>query len=98
MMHALSFAEQIVAGLDLAEAPDRGPVVAADAVVDIRQRAALPAAAADRLLLLQRAMPVLHAPAQRRQRTAFEREAVVVLLGGAQKVDEVVDLSDRGRM
>src|SRR5262249_34267668 len=53
--HALAFLEQVVAGLDLAEAPDRQLVVAAGAILDVRQRAARPAAAADRLLLLQRA-------------------------------------------
>src|SRR5262245_52910738 len=69
--HALALAIKLVAGLDLAEAPDCGVVVAAGAVVDVRQRAAAPAAAADRLLLLQRAMPLVHAPAQRRQRAAL---------------------------
>src|SRR5258706_7662045 len=88
MVLALSFGEEIVAGLDLAKAPDRRLVLAAGAVFDIRQGAARPAAAADRLLLLQGAMPVLHAPPQRRQRTALEREAVVLLLGGAEEVDE----------
>jgi len=59
---------------------------------------ARPAAAADRLLLLQGAMPILHAPPQRRQRPALEREAIVFLLGGADEVDQVVHLRERGRI
>ena len=67
VVHALALAEQVVAGLDLAEAPDRLPVLAAGLVGDVGDRPARPAAAADRLLLAQRAMPLLHAPPQRRR-------------------------------
>src|SRR5215471_159067 len=43
VMHALAFVEQVVAGLDLAETPDRRVVLAAGSIFDVRQGAARPA-------------------------------------------------------
>src|SRR5262245_19843127 len=91
-MHALTFAEQLVAGLDLAEAPDCLPLLAAGLVVDVGDRPAGPAAAADRVVLAQRAVPFLLAPLERLEGAALEREARIFGLGHAQIVDEVVDL------
>src|SRR5262245_22483950 len=49
VVHALAFAEQLVAGLDLTEAPNRLAVLAAGLIVDVRNGTAGPGAAADRL-------------------------------------------------
>jgi hypothetical protein len=72
--------------------------VSAGLVVDVGLRAARPDAATDRLLLGERAMPLLHAPLQRRERAALERKACVRLLHRRNVVDQVVHRRDRGRV
>src|SRR6185295_6229552 len=89
VMHALALAVEVVAGVDLSEAPDRGLRLAAGLVVDIAKRPARPAAAADRLRLGERPMPLLHAAAKRRKRAALERKVFVLLPGGDDEVDEI---------
>src|SRR5436309_9077014 len=95
MMHALTLAEQLVAGLDLAKAPDCLLLLAAGLVIDIGDRPAGPAAAADRVVLAQRAMPFLAAALQRLQAAALERHSRVFGFGNAQIVDQVVHLVRR---
>src|SRR5262245_8774696 len=98
VMHALTLAEQLVAGLDLAEAPDCLPLLAAGFVVDIGNRPAGPAAAADSVVLAQCAMPFLAAALQRVRAAALERHPRVLGFGNAQIVDQVVHLVQRNRI
>src|SRR5262245_50753805 len=62
--HPLAFAEQVAAGLDLTEAPDRPLLVTARLIRDVRDRMAGPGAPADLPLLAQCPMPLLHAAAK----------------------------------
>src|SRR5262245_46620975 len=98
MVHALTFAEQLVAGLDLAKAPDGFLLFAAALVVDIGNWPAGPAAAADRVVLAQRAMPFFAAALQRLQAAALERHSRVLGFGNAQIVDQIVHFVQRHRI
>src|SRR5690348_16077437 len=97
-MHALTFAEQFVPGLDLAEAPEGPLLLAAGLVVDVGDRPAGPAAAADSIVLMQRAMPFLAAALQRVQAAALERHSRILGLCNAQIVGQVVHLVQRHRI
>src|SRR5262249_21388604 len=98
VMHALTLAEQLVAGLDLAQAPDCLLLLAAGFVVDVGNRSSSPAAAADRVMLAQRTMPFLAPAFQRMQGAAVERHSRVLGFGNAQMVDQVVHLVQRHRI
>src|SRR5215470_10826786 len=95
MMHALTFAEQLVASLDLTEAPDCLLLLAAGFVVDVGDWPAGPAAAADCVVLAQRTMPFLLAPLERLQGAALERYPRILGLDDAQIIDEVIHLVQR---
>src|SRR4029077_1444635 len=95
---ALPLAEEFVAGPDLAEAPDRLSGVAAGLVSDIGLHATRPHAAADGVLLGERAMPLLLAPLQGRERAALERKFGVGSSHRRNVIDDIVHLGDRGRV
>src|SRR5262245_25381784 len=94
MTHALAFAKKGVTRLDLPETPDRLLTIATGLIVDVGDGAARPGTTADHTLLVQCAMPLFHAPPQRRKRTAFERKALIGKLGGIDVVDQIVHLRD----